>query len=143
MKKNLLALSLVLFLTAGISQAGIFDSNSSSTGGATSTQKVSLTPVKNQTTPQTTNKTISQTGQFQKESFEAAIQNLDSAQVEVRDELAKYTQIYNEALTRYNASKEECRTLRAQIRTIKNKIRTIERTKKSINKQIIKYYENN
>ncbi len=143
MKKNLLALSLILFMGTNISLGGtIFDSYSQD---AADIQKINLSPVKDQTKENirtNVEKTSKQLGQIQKENFESAIQNLDSAQVEIRDELAQYTQKYNEALGRYNVSKEECKALKSQIRMIKNKIKTIERTKGNINKQIIKYYDN-
>ncbi|MBE7706200.1 MAG: hypothetical protein E7Z91_03025 [Cyanobacteria bacterium SIG30] len=143
MKKNLIALSLLLSLTIsyGYCESTVFDSY---TTDAQEIQKIDISPVKTNVGEKIEGnvaQTSQKMGQIQNENFEAAIQSLDAAQVEIRDELAQYTQKYNDAKARYDIAKEECKALKKQINAIKRKIKHIERTKNNISKNFVKYYE--
>ncbi len=83
--------------------------------------------------------TSEQMGDIQNQNYRNAIQSLDAAQVEIREELIQYKQQYNEAKARYDVAKTECRELKKQINSIERKIKSIEKTKQNISKNIIEY----
>lgn len=109
-------------------------------------QKVDITPVKdkavyrNAEIKDAVNQTSYQMGQIQNDNYKQAIQSLDAAQVEIREELIQYNQQYKEAKGRYEASKAECKELKRHINEVERKIRSIERTKANISKNIIEYF---
>ena len=73
-----------------------------------------------------------QTGNFNNALFE-----LDSAQVNIRNELLEYRAKYQEVDTQYQLIKEQRRVLNNQIKSIERKIRGIERSKNNIRKNMI------
>ncbi len=71
------------------------------------------------------------------ENFQGAIQNLEGAEVGIREQLINYKTQYGEANTRYNVAKTERNTLKKQVRAQEKKLKEIERTKKQISKNIV------
>lgn len=71
------------------------------------------------------------------DNFQNAIQNLEGAEVGIREQLINYKTQYNDANTRYSVIKAERDTLKKQVRAYEKKIKEIERTKKQISKNIV------
>lgn len=71
------------------------------------------------------------------DNFQNAIQNLEGAEVGIREQLINYKSQYNEVNTRYNVVKSERDALKKQVRAYEKKIKEIERTKKQISKNIV------
>lgn len=71
------------------------------------------------------------------DNFQNAIQNLEGAEVGIREQLINYKTQYNDANTRYNVVKAERDTIKKQVRAYEKKIKEIERTKKQISKNIV------
>lgn len=77
-----------------------------------------------------------QYSEIQNTNFKNAIQNLDGAQVGIREILVDYNSKYSDAKSRYDLAKEECRTLKKQIKAEEKKIKDIEKAKKTISSNI-------
>ncbi|GBF22611.1 hypothetical protein tpqmel_0015 [Candidatus Gastranaerophilus sp. (ex Termes propinquus)] len=75
---------------------------------------------------------VQNTGGIQRTSFKQAIDSLEAAEVEIREEYAVYTQKYNEAKGRYDVAKAECKALKNNIKQINNRLKNVEKTKKMI-----------
>ena len=71
------------------------------------------------------------------ENFQNAIQNLEGAEVGIREQLLNYKTQYTDSNTRYNVVKSERDTLKKQVRAYEKKLKEIERTKKQISKNIV------
>ncbi len=142
MKKNiiLLAFGLLMILPSYANEKPVFDYDN-----VEEIQKIDITPVKqkaayqNSEIKEAVNKTSYQMGQIQNDNYKQAIQSLDAAQVEIREELIQYNQQYKEAKGRYDAARAECRALKQHINEVEKKIRNIEKTKSNISKSIIEY----
>ncbi len=70
----------------------------------------------------------------QSSSFNNALYELDSAQVNIRNELLDYQAKYQEIDTQYKLLKEQRRVLAEQIREINKKVNSIEKSKNQIRK---------
>lgn len=70
----------------------------------------------------------------QSASFSNALYELDSAQVNIRNELLDYQAKYQEIDTQYKLLKEQRRVLAEQIREINKKVNSIEKSKSQIRK---------
>ncbi len=73
----------------------------------------------------------------QSTSFNNALYELDSAQVNIRNELLDYQSKYQEVDTQYKLIKEQRRVLADQIRTVERRIKDIEKSKNHIRKTMI------
>jgi len=113
-------------------------------GSTDSSQQLDLAPVSSSVTA-TGNKTeagikvqndFTQFGQIRDDNFRNAIQNLDGAQVGIREQLAEYKFQYTGSKARYDAAKAECNALRKEIRSFEKQLKDIDRAKKKIEKNI-------
>jgi len=69
-------------------------------------------------------------------NLQNAILELDTAQVEVRNNLLNYTTRYSEIDAQYNQVKEQRRELKKQVRNHERRIRDIDRAKDKIRKNM-------
>ena len=151
MKKNLFILFSILFMTAGIANANgmVFDPTAYPTVGEIPVSKENSKATMPQSAAQLpTNTTInagiqsssnlsqdavsSQSGNFNNALFE-----LDSAQVNIRNELLEYKAKYQEVDTQYQLIKEQRKVLANQIKSVEKRIKSIERSKEQIRKTMI------
>lgn len=70
-------------------------------------------------------------------NFNNALFELDSAQVNIRNQLLEYQAKYQEVDTQYRLIKEQRKVLASQIKAIKNRIKSIEKSKENIRKTMI------
>lgn len=73
----------------------------------------------------------------QSANFNNALYELDTAQVNIRNELLEYKSKYQEVDTQYKLIKEQRKVLNNQIKTIERRIKEIERSKEQIRKTMI------
>jgi len=73
----------------------------------------------------------------QSENFNNALFQLDSAQVNIRNELLDYKAKYQELDTQYKLIKEQRRVLGKQIKNVEKKVKAIEKSKNHIRKTMI------
>ncbi|MCD7879778.1 MAG: hypothetical protein LUG16_07595 [Candidatus Gastranaerophilales bacterium] len=73
----------------------------------------------------------------QSTNFNNALFELDSAQVNIRNELLEYKAKYQEVDTQYQLIKEQRKVLNDQINSIERRIKAIERSKNHIRKTMI------
>ncbi len=73
----------------------------------------------------------------QSDNFNNALFELDSAQVNIRNELLDYKAKYQEVDTQYQLIKEQRKVLAEQIRNVEKRVRDIERSKNQIRKTMI------
>ncbi len=66
------------------------------------------------------------------QNFLNAINNLDNAQVEIREQLATYSALMAQAKTSYEAKRQEYRGYKKQYNELKKKMRSIEKSKSMI-----------
>ena len=71
------------------------------------------------------------------ESMQSAIQKLDSAQIEVRNELLNYKTQYADIDAQYTAYKAQRKAMKAQIRSVERRIKQIDSAKEKIRKNMI------
>lgn len=69
--------------------------------------------------------------------IQSAILKLDSAQIEVRNELLNYRAKYNDVDQQYRLIKEERRALDKKVKSIEKRIKEIDRLKEKSRQQII------
>lgn len=105
-------------------------------------QQMELAPVSGYSAPNVENNikpqnNLTQYNQIQNENYRNAIQNLEGAQVGIREILVDYKVKYNESKVRYDAVKAERDILGKQVRSYEKKVKEIERAKKNIAKNII------
>ncbi len=70
------------------------------------------------------------------QNFKSAVNNLDNAQVEIREQLASYSQLMTQSKASYEAKKDEYRAYKKQYNTLKRKMNKIEKSKKIIQDNI-------
>ena len=70
-------------------------------------------------------------------NFNNALFELDSAQVNIRNQLLEYQAKYQEVDTQYRLIKEQRKVLAKQIRAIESRIKSIEKSKQNIRKTMI------
>lgn len=73
----------------------------------------------------------------QTNNFNDALLNLDTAQVNIRNELLEYKAKYQEIDTQYKLIKEQRKVLGKQIKSIERKIKSIEKSKNNIRKTML------
>ncbi len=150
MKKNILILAIAIFLCSGsvFANGMVFDPTEYSTVEEIPVSKTNTNVVTNSAAKLPSNTSISndikassnisqdaisgQNGNFNNALFE-----LDSAQVNIRNELLEYKAKYQEVDTQYQLIKEQRRVLGNQIKTIEKRIKAIERSKENIRKTMI------
>lgn len=71
------------------------------------------------------------------ESMQSAIQKLDTAQIEVRNELLNYKTQYADIDAQYTSYKAQRKAMKAQIRSIERRIKQIDSAKEKIRKNMI------
>lgn len=145
MKKNLLVLTLFMAMAAGCAFADgmVFD--------PTEFEIMDTTPTKTVTKPDLGTKanekiesnikeasTYSQNSvSGQSTNFNNALFELDSAQVNIRNELLEYKAKYQEVDTQYQLIKEQRRVLGEQVKAVEKRIKEIEKSKNQIRKTMI------
>ncbi len=85
----------------------------------------------------TVSKTTSQSAtltdnQVSDQNFLNAINNLDNAQVEIREQMASTSALMAQAKTNYETRKDEYKTYKKQYKTLKKKLRSVEKSKEMI-----------
>ena len=73
----------------------------------------------------------------QSTNFNNALFELDSAQVNIRNELLEYKAKYQEVDTQYQLIKEQRRVLAEQVKAVEKRIKEIEKSKSQIRKTMI------
>ncbi len=73
----------------------------------------------------------------QSSNFNNALFELDSAQVNIRNELLEYKAKYQEVDTQYQLIKEQRRVLGEQVKAVEKRIKDIEKSKNQIRKTMI------
>lgn len=137
MKKNLLILSILLGMTTGLAFADgmVFDPTEYQ---ATTAKKGSIQSNSSIETSTKASSTYAQDAvSGQSSNFNNALFELDSAQVNIRNELLEYKAKYQEVDTQYKLIKEQRKVLDNQIKTIERRINEIERSKNQIRKTMI------
>ena len=61
-----------------------------------------------------------------------AINNLDNAQVEIREQVASYSVLMEQSKAQYELKKDEYKAYKKQYNALKKKMRSIERSKEMI-----------
>ncbi|MCD8025007.1 MAG: hypothetical protein LUE64_05685 [Candidatus Gastranaerophilales bacterium] len=69
-------------------------------------------------------------------NFKNAINNLDTAEVEIREQLANYSALMAQSKTNYESKRGEYRTYKKQYNALKRKMRNVEKSKKLIQNNI-------
>ena len=137
MKYLLTALALLRFSSAALAKGMVYDpteyteipeiSKSKVTDNTKTVSEKDVTSVKNTSTTTTQNAS----------SFNNALFELDSAQVNIRNELLDYKAKYQEIDTQYQLIKEQRKNLADKIKNTEKKINNIERSKNNIRKTMI------
>lgn len=139
MKKILLSLLVLTVTSLAVNAEGlVYDPTEFQTSSSEVTSTVSTAV--NKTNQNIENKTkeasiyAQNSVAGQSSSFNNALYELDSAQVNIRNELLDYQAKYQEIDTQYKLLKEQRRVLAQQIREINRKVNSIERSKNQIRK---------
>lgn len=137
MKKNFLILSISMILFGGMAFAEgmVFDPTEYQ---ATITETKTLPSNSNIQSSTKAAQTYAQNVvSGQSASFNNALYELDTAQVNMRNELLEYKSKFQEIDTQYKLIKEQRRVLDKQITAIEKRIKEIERSKSQIRKTMI------
>lgn len=138
MKKNIIIMSLIMFITSQIALADgiVFDPTEYPKNPEIDRTQIAPTPEQLRGVPTAKNPEdiAKNTISGQSESFNNALFELDSAQVNIRNELLEYKAKYQEIDTQYQLIKNERRILDEQIKTIERRIKEIENSKIRIRK---------
>ncbi len=149
MKKNLLIFTMAIIFAGGAAMADgmVYDPTEYPTVTQIPVSKVNTTkPVSNDKMPSNIslenkikeNSTLAQDAiSSQSGNFNNALFELDSAQVNIRNELLDYQAKYQEIDTQYQLIKEQRKVLADQIKTVERRIRDIEKSKNNIRKTMI------
>ena len=135
MKKNYFAALLVSFTVCLAANAGdaVF-SNSD-------TENFNLQPLNYTSAPSTTAKTVTTKtttqnkvigSEIANKNYTGAINNLDNAEVELREQIANYTALMEQSKTAYEAKKAEYKGYKKQYKAIRKKLKNVEKSKKLI-----------
>ena len=71
------------------------------------------------------------------ESMQSAIQKLDAAQIEVRNELLNYKTQFADIDAQYTSYKAQRKAMKAQIRSVERRIKQIDSAKEKIRKNMV------
>lgn len=144
MKKNFLILSIIAVMSGSIAFADgmVFDPTeyNASTAAPAKTTTAKTTAQKNITIEENTKASSSYAQNSisgQSTSLNNALFELDSAQVNIRNDLLDYQAKYQEVDTQYKLIKEQRRVLDEQIKSIERRIKDLERSKNQIRKTMI------
>ena len=132
MKKTLLLTTLsVLLFQSVLADENVFDSMDKAI-------EVKLAPsiTSNNANATTNVNSVSRSTSLKEEKFNSALDNLDDAQVELRQELAETTSKYNVALIEKEKAVQNCKALKKEIRDINKKMKNVDKSKKIINKNL-------
>ena len=129
MKKNFIILSLLMMFATNIVMAEgmVFDPTEYN-------QKAAPAIGVDVQDAQNPNELAKNTITSQSQSFDNALFELDTAQVNIRNQMLEYKAKYQEIDTQYKLIKAQRAELDKQIKTIENRIRQIENNKKKIRK---------
>ncbi len=129
MKKNFIILSLLMMFAANVVMAEgmVFDPTEYN-------QKPAPPIGVDVQDAQNPNELAKNTITSQSQSFDNALFELDTAQVNIRNQMLEYKAKYQEIDTQYKLIKAQRAELDKQIKTIENRIRQIENNKKKIRK---------
>ena len=141
MKKNLLILSIITVFTAGaaLAEGMVFDPAEYQVNPETNEISATKIPANStiESNIQTSSSYAQDTVSGQSTNFNNALFELDSAQVNIRNELLEYKAKYQEVDTQYKLIKEQRRVLDEQIKSVERRIKSIERSKNQIRKTMI------
>lgn len=145
MKKNLLILALFMAMTTGYALADgmVFDPTEFEITDTTPTKTVTkpdLSPKANAKIESNIKEASSYSQNSvsgQSSNFNNALFELDSAQVNIRNELLEYKAKYQEVDTQYQLIKEQRRVLGEQVKAVEKRIKEIEKSKNQIRKTMI------
>lgn len=108
------------------------------------TSEVNLQPLNYQTKPvveaseipvvksTSINNNVNLQSDVSNQNFLNAINNLDNAQVEIREQLASYSALMEQSKAQYELKKDEYKAYKKQYNALKKKMRSIERSKEMI-----------
>ena len=71
------------------------------------------------------------------EKFKSAVNNLESAEVDVREQLSSYKSQVDAKIVEVNARKSELSTLKKEYKALQKKMKNIDKMKKMLNNNII------
>lgn len=140
MKKLFIMFALLAFSTVSAYAAGmVYDPTEYQVDEKTNTIGTKKMPTNNEvlTNIQTTSNIAQDTVSAQSENFNNALFELDSAQVNIRNELLDYKAKYQEIDTQYQLIKEQRKVLARQIKSIEKRVNAIERSKNHIRKNML------
>ncbi len=149
MKKKFLVLALFVAMTTGIALADgmVFDptefeiTNTTPTKAATPNFGTNASKIDSNNKIESNIKEASSYSQNsvsgQSTNFNNALFELDSAQVNIRNELLEYKAKYQEVDTQYQLIKEQRRVLAEQVKAVEKRIKEIEKSKSQIRKTMI------
>ncbi len=150
MKKNFILAALFLFTLSAAAYADgmVFDPTEYPTINEIPVSKVNSSPTAGSAAKLPSNIKISSEIQSnsnlaqdavseQSGNFNNALFELDSAQVNIRNQLLDYKAKYQEVDTQYQLIKEQRKVLAKQIKDVEKRIKNIEKTKSNIRKTMI------
>lgn len=146
MKKKIFILSLIMFSAIGMAFADgmVFDPTEYPTIGEIPMTKTPASSPAAVSSNDSINANIKESSNYaqnsisgQSENFNNALYELDSAQVNIRNDLLDYQAKYQEVDTQYQLIKEQRKVLADQIKSVERRIKDIERSKNNIRKSMI------
>ncbi len=141
MKKLLILLNLIIFSAANsVYAAGmVYDPTEFQIDEKTNVMGSVKVPSNEElmTNIQNTTRLAQESLSAQSDNFNNALFELDSAQVNIRNELLDYKAKYQEVDTQYQLIKEQRRVLNQQIKNVEKRVKDIERSKNHIRKTMI------
>lgn len=143
MKRKILSLALLIAITTGAAMADgmVFDPTDFEFSESTPTKEVTKPDLGSNAKIESNIKEASSYSQNsvsgQSSNFNNALFELDSAQVNIRNELLDYKAKYQEVDTQYQLIKEQRRVLGEQVKSVEKRIKEIEKSKNQIRKTMI------
>lgn len=143
MKRKILSLALLIAITTGTAMADgmVFDPTDFEFSDSTPTKEVKKPDLGSNAKIESNIKEASSYSQNsvsgQSSNFNNALFELDSAQVNIRNELLDYKAKYQEVDTQYQLIKEQRRVLGEQVKSVEKRIKEIEKSKNQIRKTMI------
>lgn len=135
--RKMLVLAAVFALGFGVTYAedAVFN------GEKGSVQEVNIKPAETKTMPQNAEvqavNTQPASETLSNEKFKSAVNNLEQAQVDVREQLATYKTLVEQKQLDVNNRKEELSKLKKEYSALQKKMRSIEKMKKMLNSNIM------
>jgi len=132
--KKVLVLTFALALTMGVSFAddAVFSGNNSS-------QEINLKPVSSTPAPvqtQAVDVNTTNSPSLSSEKFKSAVNNLDSAQVDIREQLASCKTLLEQKEAEVTVKKSELSALKKEYRALQRKMKNVDKMKKMLNENI-------